>query len=131
MDKVNLVTFLDTVGRTIIGVPVKEDETFIYVKNPAVVNVVPQQDPNSQTVRMALQLFPLFFKEFLAATDEGTTWKFRRANITETDGELVFDFKLNIQYQQIFMNAPMQQAQPQAPVAPVVNNTPAIKLFDD
>ena len=67
--KVELVTFLDGVGRTIIGEKAKVDDTYIYVKNPAVVNVVQQQDPNTSAVRMHLQLFPLFFKEFLADKD--------------------------------------------------------------
>jgi len=130
--QVNLVTFLDAVGRTIIGEFSKEDDTHLYVKNPAVVNVVQQQDQGSQAMRMALQLFPLFFKEFLAAPTEGTCWKYNKNNITLSDGKLEFDWKLNIQYQQLFADAPVEAPKPAAaPAAPATNDDNVIQLFDD
>ena len=59
-----LVVFLDTIGRTVLGERVDEKTTDIVltIKNPAVVQVM----PNQQTGQLALQILPLFFKEFLA-----------------------------------------------------------------
>jgi hypothetical protein len=80
--------------------------------------------PNQQTGQLQLQILPLFFKEFLADKEAGTTWKYNRENITEAV-DVTFDFKLEAQYRQIFAagSAPAPQ-QPQG--------TPeVVKLFDE
>ena len=126
-----LVTFLDNVSRTIIGKKIKEDENFLYVQNPIVVHSAPQQDQMGG-VRMALQFFPIFFREFLADKNAPITFKYNKNTITVADN-VVFDFKLAAQYNQIFAELPnnVPQAQPQLPVS---QNSPAtpnvIKLFD-
>jgi hypothetical protein len=119
-----LVTFLDTIGRTIIAEPVTDKTTnkILVVRNPAVVQVV----PNPQTGQLALQILPLFFKEFQADKSEDTIWNYHRDSITESD-PFAFDFKLHIQYQQLF--APVPQPAPTAQ-----NNAagaPVVKLFED
>ena len=124
-----MITFLDAVGRTIIGVESKRDDSYVYIENPVIVNVVPQQiqDPNTGQVgqRMALQLYPLFFKEFLADKNGAVTFKYNLSNIAITDGDVIFDFKIKMQYDQLF--APMQITQ--APPAEQTNKV--IKLFDE
>lgn len=117
-----IVVFFDSVGRTILGEKLedKSGDKVLAIKNPAVVHIM----PNQQTGQLQLQILPLFFKEFLADKNEGTVWNYNRANITEAVG-VVFDFKLEAQYRQIFaaMPAPApQQPQGQAEV---------IKLFDE
>jgi hypothetical protein len=114
-----LITFLDSVGRTVLGESCEEKTTneILAVKNPAVVAISPQPQGGLQ-----LQILPLFFKEFLADKNEATTWLYRKDNITLCDN-ILFDFKLNAQYQQLF--APVQ-AQPQQQSTPDV-----VKLFDD
>jgi len=128
-DKKKLVTFLDNVSRTIIGRKIKEDDNFLYIESPVVVNVVPQQDPNSSQVRMSLQLFPLFFREFLADKDTPITWKYDKKTIALPDSEVVFDWRLQVQYDQLFASVPNQ------PGAAAPQNKPAspevIKLFED
>ena len=113
-----LITFLDSVGRTVLGERVDEKTTTdtLAVKNPAVVAISPQAQGGLQ-----LQILPLFFKEFLADKNEATIWLYRKDKITMCE-ELLFDFKLNAQYQQLF-----------APVAvqPQSANTDVVKLFDD
>jgi len=113
----NLITFLDAVGRTVLGELVIGDttNTHLAVKNPAVVAVSQQQNG------LQLQILPLFFKEFLADKNESTIWLYNKDKITQCK-DVLFDFKLNAQYQQLF-----------APVAPVQQpEQPAvIKLFDD
>ena len=84
--------------------------------------------PNQQTGQLQLQMLPLFFKEFLADKESGTIWKYNKSNITESV-DLVFDFKLEGQYRQIFANVPSGQSTP-APQQPQ-SSPEVIKLFDE
>jgi hypothetical protein len=117
-----IVVFFDTVGRTILGEKIEAETTdkVLVVKNPAVVHIM----PNQQTGQLQLQILPLFFKEFLADKDTGTIWKYNRENITEAV-DIVFDFKLEAQYRQIFINTPASA--PQQPQG----SPEVIKLFDE
>lgn len=95
----NLTTILDTVGRTILGeiVADKTNDTTLALKNPVVLNVVPQD----QSGRMSVQLLPIFFREFLPDKTGDVTFLYKKSNITETDIEAI-DFRLNAQYSQMF-----------------------------
>jgi len=79
MANINLVSFLDAAQRTIISELVAEDADKLVVKNPVVVNIVPQttqemiKDENGilkptgreiPSGQMALQLIPVYFREF-------------------------------------------------------------------
>jgi hypothetical protein len=139
--KRDLVLFFDLIGRTVIGERTGEEADTLFVKNPVVVNIVPQQvqvtDPaTGQLVtqqRMALQLLPLFFREFLAEPEAGVEFAYNKKNITITRNSPIFDFKVDIQYEQI-TNAPLMKQQAQAP-APrqelPANDNKVIKLFDE
>jgi frataxin-like iron-binding protein CyaY len=118
-----IVVFFDTVGRTILGerIDTETNDKVLTVKNPAVVHIM----PNQQTGQLQLQILPLFFKEFLAEKDSGTLWKYNRENITEAV-DVVFDFKLEAQYRQIFAATPVAPAPQQPQGSPEV-----IKLFDE
>ena len=116
-----LKTFLDTIGRTIIGEVIadKTTETILAIKNPALIHII----PNANTGQIQLQILPLFFREFQADKDEGTVWFYNRANITES-ADINYDFKLPAQYTQIFNPSPI--IVPQG-----ISEAPTIKLFDD
>jgi hypothetical protein len=114
MEQNKLQVFLDSIGRTIIGINVKEDDTTIEVKNPAIVAV----QANPQTNQLSLQMLPLFFKEFHQNQDEASSWTFNKSAITRSDVS-AFAPQFERQYEQLF--APRQQ-----PKEPEV-----IKLFDD
>jgi frataxin-like iron-binding protein CyaY len=118
-----IVVFFDTVGRTILGerIDAETNDKVLTVKNPAVVHIM----PNQQTGQLQLQILPLFFKEFLAEKDSGTLWKYNRENITEAV-DVVFDFKLEAQYRQIFATTPTAPAPQQPQGSPEV-----VKLFDE
>jgi hypothetical protein len=118
-----IVVFFDTVGRTILGerIDTETNNSVLAIKNPAVVHIM----PNQQTGQLQLQILPLFFKEFLAEKDSGTVWKYNRENITEAV-DIVFDFKLEAQYRQIFSATPAAPAPQQPQGSPEV-----IKLFDE
>lgn len=101
----DLIVFLDAIGRTIIAERIDEDDEVLSVQNPAVVNIAPQQavGPNGEPVqKMALQLFPLFFREFLAAKNESVKFRYIKNNITMSVGNIALDFKVGIQYEQLF-----------------------------
>ena len=121
-----IVVFFDAVGRTILGEKVESEtsDKFLAIKNPAVVHIM----PNQQTGQLQLQMLPLFFKEFLADKEAGTIWKYNKSNITESV-DLVFDFKLEAQYRQIFAGGPVGQpaSAPQQPQG----SPELIKLFDE
>lgn len=121
-DQNKIVVFLDSVGRTVLGEKIesKTTEEILAVKNPAVVHIL----PNQQTGQLQLQILPLFFKEFLADKNEGTVWSYKRKNITEGI-DIVFDFKLEAQYRQIFAPAPAPAPQQQQ------GSPEVIKLFDE
>jgi hypothetical protein len=118
-----IVVFFDTVGRTILGerIDAETNNSVLAIKNPAVVHIM----PNQQTGQLQLQILPLFFKEFLAEKDSGTLWKYNRSNITEAV-DVVFDFKLEAQYRQIFSATPAAPAPQQPQGSPEV-----IRLFDE
>jgi len=121
-----IVVFFDAVGRTILGEKVESEtsDKFLAIKNPAVVHIM----PNQQTGQLQLQMLPLFFKEFLADKDSGTVWKYNKNSITESV-DIVFDFKLEAQYRQIFSGGP---APAQASAPQQQQGTPeVIKLFDE
>jgi hypothetical protein len=123
MDQNKIVVFFDTVGRTILGerIDAETNDKVLAIKNPAVVHIM----PNQQTGQLQLQILPLFFKEFLAEKDSGTLWKYNRENITEAV-DVVFDFKLEAQYRQIFSATPAAPTPQQPQGSPEV-----IKLFDE
>jgi hypothetical protein len=129
-----IVTFLDAVGRTIVGERVESQETeaLLPVKNPVVLHVVPQD----QSGRMSVQLLPIFFREFLADKSGDVTFFYKKEAITSTDIETV-DFRLKGQYEQMFNKSNLFVPPSAGQVTPAVgagvpNEAPEIvNLFDE
>lgn len=113
------VTFIDSIGRTILGEEVNRTDTTLVVKNPAMINV--NQAQNGQ---LQVQLIPLFFAEFVdaATRSDGTLWNFNLATLTL--GEVVIDPRLLDQYSKVFGVANL---------APQDSSTEesVVKLFDE
>jgi hypothetical protein len=124
-----IVTFIDQIGRTIIGELVKEaptgdkagDNEFI-VKNPAIIHVQPTQQG-----QLNVQTIPLYFRDFVSDKnkEEGTFWKYNYSTVVlglniENDPRLVD------QYEKIFIAPPVIQ-----PVNAPQAGDKTIKLFDD
>lgn len=119
-----LIVFLDTVGRTVLGVLVNEKDDVLEIKNPVILNL--SHDPNNPG-RMSVQLLPILFREFLAAKDEGITLFFKKSLITESNNPEL-DFQLQNQYQQLFGGNNV--------FIPPTGNNPSpsknvVKLFDE
>lgn len=94
----NIIVFVDGIGRTIYGEEVSKTDESLTVKNPAIINVV----PNQQTGQLQVQVLPYFFNEFLAKKEESETqWSFPVKSITQgVDVDL--DEKLIEQYDKMF-----------------------------
>jgi hypothetical protein len=111
-----IITFIDSIGRTIIAEEVTTENNILSVKNPAMVNVA-----QAQNGQLQVQLIPLFFAEFVdtSTRGDGTVWGYNIQNITR--GSVTFDKKLIEQYTRVFN--PTQAAPPL--------EAPVIKLFED
>jgi hypothetical protein len=142
-----LITFLDSAQRTIIAEEKEVTDTMVKVSNPVVVNIVPQTFPaghpqqGQQTGQMALQLLPVYFREFQADKSQGVLFTYHLDSITSIEIEGGFDFRLDAQYEQIF-NPPQQAEAPVSNVPPPIPGAaqapqpqqaaaPTLNLFDD
>ena len=124
--KNNLVAILDAGQRTIIGKLVGETADILTLENPVVVNIVPQYDEITKqpTGQMALQLIPVFFREFQAEKGKPVRFEYNKTQITQIKIDGGFDFRLYGQHNAIFNQVP-------APQSKSKEDTPVIKLFED
>lgn len=120
------VLFLDSVGRTILGENVEsaENSNILNVKNPVIIMI-----NGDKAGRMSVQLFPLFFREFLADKESDVVLSYQKDKITESNIEAL-DFRLQAQYVQMFNKnntfvPPQEQAPQQSSGDQVIN------LFDE
>jgi len=124
MSDTNYTTFIDNAGRCLFGEVKLDTDSSLTVKNPVMITV--QQQQNGQ---MAVQLFPLFFAEFVQP-EEGD----RSNYFTYSKDAIAVGSDFNIepriieQYLKI-VNPVLEQQQ-------VVNDNPqgepeVIKLFDE
>jgi hypothetical protein len=113
-----LITFIDPIGRTILGSKVEDTDNgaSFLVKNPAIIHVQPT--PQGQ---LNVQTIPLYFREFVSEKnkEEGTVWKYSYANVI-LGVNVENDARLLEQYEKLF-----------APVAAVTNEPSVVKLFDE
>jgi len=106
-----MITFIDHIGRTLIGKLVEETDSHCTVENPVILNV----SINQQTKQLNVNSFPLFFGEFLSKTDPKNIWKFNKSQIVI--GDVTLEPTLIQQY--------TSMTTPQIPQEPEI-----IKLFD-
>ena len=132
MSDKKIVSFLDSINRLMFGELIEKNEKELVIKNVVVVNIVPQVNPQTgqPTGQMALQLIPVFFKEFAAEKDIDVIFRYPLSNIVQID-DMVFDFKMHAQYQQLFIKQPQVTITPQQPPQQPPPNSPVIKLFDN
>jgi hypothetical protein len=120
------VIFLDKVGRTVMGVPVEQDENVLKVQNPVVIIV-----GGDNTGKMSVQLFPLFFREFLGDKNADVVFSFNNKEITPSNIDAL-DFRLQAQYNQMFSKNNTFVAQGEPPKSPEPSNEEkVVNLFDE
>jgi len=131
-DKKEIIVFVDGIGRTIYGEQVSSNKEVVKVKNPAIINVV----PNQQTGQLQVQVLPFFFNEFLKEKDkDDTVWSFNKGNIAFGD-DVNLDDKLVEQYEKMFNpSAIITPDQPTiatpAEAAQSAGQAKVVKLFDE
>jgi hypothetical protein len=93
----NIITFIDPIGRNILGEQVEKTDSLLTIKNPAMINVA-----QTQNGQLQVQLIPLFFAEFVdeSVRAEGTTWDFNVNQIVV--GNVSIDGRLVEQYVKVF-----------------------------
>lgn len=123
MSDINYTTFIDNAGRAIFGVVQSETQDSITVKNP--VMIVVNQQQNGQ---MAVQLFPIFFQEFVVESSEtgrANFFTYSKSNIA-LGNSFEVEPRIAEQYQRI--------VNPQLVAADASGNDgepEVIKLFDE
>lgn len=129
MQNKKVISFIDNIGRVVIGRLKSEDKNTIEVINPAVVNVQIKQDNN----QLAVQLLPFFFKEFIAPSmkNKGIEWTFQKNNIT-LSSNLELDDNIKNQYTGIFENVDVTPTvTSESTEQPQDAEPPLVKLFDE
>ena len=120
-----LVTFLDPIGRTILGELQANTPETLTVKNPVILHVV-----SDNSGRMSVQLLPLFFREFLADKSENVTFFYKKNLITETQNATL-DFRLQAQYAQLFGQNSVFVPPNTGEIVTPQKSDKVVKLFDD
>jgi hypothetical protein len=112
------ITFIDSIGRTVLAEEVNRTDTTVVVKNPAMINVA-----QAQNGQLQVQLIPLFFAEFIDSSTraDGTSWSYNLNTVTV--GEVSVDSRLLEQYARVFGAA---SSAPQETTGESV-----VKLFDE
>jgi hypothetical protein len=113
------IVFVDSIGRTILGVLLEENDNTVKVQNPTM--IVVQQTVTNQ---LQVQLMPLFFQEFIdvSTRKDGTVFEYLKTNITKII-DLNVDQSLLDHYNRIFNPSPI--------ITPASSETPVIRLFED
>jgi hypothetical protein len=111
-----MITFVDQIGRTVIGKLVEETDSTIVVDNPVIIHV----QPNPQNGQLQVQSFPYLFMEFISTESrEKNYWTFNKASIATSSIQL--DERIVAQYNNINTPPPVQpEGEPEV-----------IKLFED
>lgn len=125
MKEKQIITFVDHIGRTLIGEKVEDtnDGKSFVVLNPAIIHVQPTQQG-----QLNVQTIPLYFREFVGEKnkEEGTKWKFHYDSVI-LGINVENDPRLLEQYERLFSNNPVA---PSAP-ANAKSDERVVKLFDD
>ena len=127
-----IITFIDPIGRTIIGEEVSLTKEKLKVKNPAIIHVA----QNNQTGQLQVQTLPLFFREFINPSkhNDGTVWEYNVGRVVI--GSVELDPRLTIQYDKIFAPIDPNAAPTVAPsnaqnAGSKKGGAEVIKLFDE
>jgi len=110
----DIITIVDHVGRTVIGVVQKNTAKNITIQNPVIIHV----QPDPQSGQLQVQSFPYLFMEFIKGDKNKNNWTFDKSTIAISDVEL--EDRIIDQYKNI--NSPKPPAQQEEPEV--------VKLFD-
>lgn len=112
------ILFIDHVGFSVVAEEVSCDEKLLVVKNPAVLQAMPNQQNQLQ-----VQLLPVLYREFVDSSvrDKGVTFSYPKDRVVMSDADL--EQRLKQQYEQMF--------NPSTIITPDKPSEEVIKLFDE
>ena len=117
----DIITYIDSIGRTCFGELVEKTEAHLKVKSPAMIMVTPNDAAN-----MKVDVMPLFFTEF--SSGEPPVFVYTPTQYTQV--EVIISSKILEHY-----NAKINVTGEQNPEAPVVDTleeeVPEVTLFED
>ena len=117
----DIITYIDSIGRTCFGELVEKTDSTLRVKSPAMIMVTPNDASN-----MKVYVMPLFFTEF--SSGEPPVFKYTNSQYTEV--EVTISDKILVHY-----NAKINTTQEPSPEPPVENlsekDVPEVTLFED
>jgi hypothetical protein len=110
-----------------ISVDQNEQPNVLRIQNPVVIIV-----GGDNSGKMSVQLFPLFFREFLGDKNTDVTFDFNKSDITISNIDAI-DFRLQAQYTQMFSknNTFVGDGQAVAPQAEESKDEKVVNLFDE
>ncbi len=124
------VVFIDSIGRTVLGVENKKlsTKTKLAVDDPTLVFV----QPNAETGQIQVQVIPLFFKELVdeSARTGQLTWLFNRESLV-SNKNLTLDSKLLNQYDRVVTAGPGEPPPGIVTAQPDASDPEEVKLFDE
>ena len=103
----DIITIVDHIGRTVVGVKLKDTQKSLTIQNPVIIHV----QPDPQSGQLQVQSFPYLFMEFIKGDKEKNNWTFDKSAIAVSDVEL--DDKIVAQYNNI--NTPRPPAEEEEP----------------
>lgn len=91
-----MFTFVDQIGRTVIGKLVEETDSTITVNNPVIIHV----QPNPENGQLQVQSFPYLFVEFIDKNSrDQNQWTFFKSAIAIS--KVTLDERIIAQYNNI------------------------------
>ena len=117
----DIITYIDSIGRTCFGELVEQTDSNLRVKSPAMIMVTPNDASN-----MKVDVMPLFFTEF----SSGEAPVFKYANSQYTEVEVTISDKILVHY-----NAKINTTEEPSPQVAVEalseSDVPEVTLFED
>ncbi len=127
-----MITFVDHVGRTVIGEVISDTKDKLVVRNPVILFV----EPHPQTGQIQVQSFPYLFFEFLEdGKREQNEWTFVKTSIAVSNcclnARIIEQYKNINNPKAVILNPGSMTPQAAVPGAPGTAEPEVIKLFDD
>ena len=116
----DIITYIDGIGRTCFGELIERTKTEVRVKAPAMIMVTPNDAAN-----MKVDVMPLFFTEF----SEGKTPVFAYKNAQFTEVEVNISAKI-LEHYHAKINT-IAEANPEPTVDVLKEDVPEVTLFED
>lgn len=119
----NFVVYTDSFGRSIVAQLLAKNSEELHITNPAVMAVVPLEGG-----RINMQLYPMYFREFMKNKNAESKWTVKISQITLSD-VTELDVRVAAQYEQIFYTPAAEDVGQVIPAEPKAEPQPKNDMF--